>query len=250
VNDCESSLTTLILKRIPCLEWDLDLRLFRGVLKDFVASFVASFGHGPSAATMIGFKQLEFFDHTLPEIRMGVRSQSVPSFVPSLFPVSVHKNGRQSALFPVFYVFEAVSQVGSESNHITFYQHGTEGTVGTRRRANHLPAKIGWERPWNTWNTPSAKQRSNAILSQGYSVDAPCAPRLLPSRRAMHGRPGCRRPLPSYFCAISRRCQGNSVFGATIVANLGLKPAVRPLDYGAVTQRVTAVLQCVQQEFR
>jgi hypothetical protein len=36
---------------------------------------------------------------------------------------------------------------GSESIHITFYQLGTEGTVGTRRRASHLPAKIGRERP-------------------------------------------------------------------------------------------------------
>jgi hypothetical protein len=43
---------------------------------------------------------------------------------------------------------ETVSQVGGESIHTTIYQRGTEGTVGTRRGVNHLPGKIGWERPW------------------------------------------------------------------------------------------------------
>ena len=72
---------------------------------------------------------------------MRVGSQSVPSSVPSLFSVSVHKNGRQSALFPVFRVFEAVSQVGSESIHITFinleqkeqWEHEDEPTTYQRR---------------------------------------------------------------------------------------------------------------------
>ena len=41
-------------------------------------------------------------------------------FVPSLFSVSAHKKCRQSALFPLFCVCEAVSQVGSESIHIIF----------------------------------------------------------------------------------------------------------------------------------
>jgi hypothetical protein len=115
---------------------------------------------------------------------MRVRSQSVPSSVPSLFSVSVHKNGRQSALFPLFCVFEAVSPVGSESIHITLYQRGTEGTVGTRRGVNHLPAKIGWERPWN--NTEHETRISTA--------DA--RPPWLP---------------PSYFCAIGFRCHAQGI---------------------------------------
>ena len=78
---------------------------------------------------------------------MRACSWSVPSFVPSLFSVSAHKKCLQSALFPLFCVFEAVSQVASDSIHITFYQRGT---VGTRRGVNHLPAKIVWEQPWNT----------------------------------------------------------------------------------------------------
>jgi hypothetical protein len=32
------------------------------------------------------------------------------------------------------------------------------------------------------------------------------------------GRPGVRNKLPSYFFAISLRCQANSVSGVTIVA--------------------------------
>src|SRR5258708_11406826 len=35
---------------------------------------------------------------------------------------------------------------------------------------------------------------------------------------ALRGRPGFRLPLPSYFCAISFRCQASSVSGVTIVA--------------------------------
>ena len=39
------------------------------------------------------------------------------------------------------------------------------------------------------------------------------------------GRPGRRRPLPSYFCAISFRCQASSVCGVTMVATSASRPA-------------------------
>src|SRR5215469_7240369 len=46
-----------------------------------------------------------------------------------------------------------------------FYQRGTEGTVGTRKGVNDLPAKIGWEHPWNTWNTKHARREATVQRS-------------------------------------------------------------------------------------
>ena len=81
-----------------------------------------------------------------------VCSQFCSQFVPGLCAQEVPTIGP----VPSVPGFNALSQARSESIHITFYLRGTVGTVGTRRGVNHLPAKIGWEQTWNTWNTEHA----------------------------------------------------------------------------------------------
>jgi hypothetical protein len=62
-------------------------------------------------------------------------------------------------------------------------------------------AKAPWIRVWPQSRFSVAVRTINARISAGIG-----------------GRPGPRRALPSYWCAINRRCQASNVSGETIVA--------------------------------
>ena len=102
-----------------------------------------------------------------------VRMRFVPCLFPLLFPVcSRSRRTKTPTIGPVPTVLGFLKpslKWEREYSHHFFYRRGT---VGTPRGVNHLPAKIGWEQTWNTWNTEHAGRK--ATVQRSFLAGALC----------------------------------------------------------------------------